>query len=182
MRGACQRGQSMIEFAMIAPICLALLVGGVDTGNYVLDHMVAAQAVRQGVRVAAQLGPGGCPQASCYPDPIDQQIADRVLAISGIECGRRYQIPPGWPQGGMRDFELISLTIEDASGQTNWASTLRPCSGGWSEGYPLNQRSNKPPVGRIAVTLRADYHPALSPQLSFPITERAVMDIQQDIG
>ena len=53
------RGQAMVEFALILPLFLILLMGMLEFG-VVFDHRNAmAYAVREGARVGASLGNGG---------------------------------------------------------------------------------------------------------------------------
>ncbi|MEA2646118.1 MAG: hypothetical protein QOE92_1201, partial [Chloroflexota bacterium] len=148
----------------------------------VVDHLVAAQGVRQAVRLAAELGPDGCRAgASCNPTSTDLKIANRVLSITGIGCGAGTYLPtPGGGTGGMRDFEVFEIQVRDA--RTGHTSSYRPCGGSYTGAYPLNERGNKPPtVGRIEVGFIGLYRPAMAPGITFPIEERAIMDIQQDL-
>lgn len=47
------RGQSMVEFALIAPVLCLLVFGGFDIGIAMWRKMIMNQAVISGVRVAA---------------------------------------------------------------------------------------------------------------------------------
>ena len=47
------RGQSLVEFALVFPIFVALLFGVVDAGRLIYMNTVVSQAAREGARLAA---------------------------------------------------------------------------------------------------------------------------------
>lgn len=49
-----EAGTSMIEFALIAPVLLFLVIGLIDVGRYTFDAILAANAARAGVQYGAQ--------------------------------------------------------------------------------------------------------------------------------
>jgi Flp pilus assembly protein TadG len=49
-----QRGTSMVEFALVAPVLAFLLVGLVDVGRYTYYAIVASHAARAGVQYGSQ--------------------------------------------------------------------------------------------------------------------------------
>ena len=58
-RRAGERGQSLVEFTLILPVFLLVLLGMLEYGS-AYDHRTAmAYAVREGARVGASLGNGG---------------------------------------------------------------------------------------------------------------------------
>ena len=50
----CDRGTSMIEFAIVAPVFALLLVGAMEIGQYTYFAILATHAARAGVQYAAQ--------------------------------------------------------------------------------------------------------------------------------
>ncbi len=59
-----RRGQAMVEFALILPLFLIILMGALEFGS-AYDHRTAmAYAVREGARVGASLGNGGANPAA----------------------------------------------------------------------------------------------------------------------
>lgn len=63
-RGARDRGQSLVEFTLILPVFLLVLLGMLEYGS-AYDHRTAmAYAVREGARVGASLGNGGSNSAT----------------------------------------------------------------------------------------------------------------------
>src|SRR5256886_17284903 len=57
-RPARQRGQSLAEMAVVIPVLVFLLMGGFDASVMISDKITAGYAVRQGARLAAEIGGG----------------------------------------------------------------------------------------------------------------------------
>src|SRR3989440_12497540 len=55
-RPARQRGQSLAEMAVVIPVLVFLLMGGFDASVMISDKITAGYAVRQGARLAAEIG------------------------------------------------------------------------------------------------------------------------------
>ena len=51
-RARSQRSQSLVEFAIVAPLLLFLIFGIVDFGRVIYVYITLSQAVNEGVRVA----------------------------------------------------------------------------------------------------------------------------------
>ncbi|MBN1877796.1 MAG: pilus assembly protein [Anaerolineae bacterium] len=67
-----KRAQSMVEFALVLPLLLLLLLGMVEAGYAFYDYMVVANANREGIRFASR-GQGFTAT----------QIAERVVVAGG---------------------------------------------------------------------------------------------------
>jgi hypothetical protein len=52
LRGA-SRGQTLVEFALVLPVFLAILFGLVDLGRFVVADNILSQAAREGARLAS---------------------------------------------------------------------------------------------------------------------------------
>jgi Flp pilus assembly protein TadG len=50
----CESGASLVEFAVVAPFLILLLIGLIDLGRYTYDGILAANAARAGVQYGAQ--------------------------------------------------------------------------------------------------------------------------------
>jgi Flp pilus assembly protein TadG len=50
----CQRGTSSIEFAIVAPLLILLLIGLIEVGRYTYFAILAAHAARAGAQYAAE--------------------------------------------------------------------------------------------------------------------------------
>lgn len=53
------RGQTLVEFALILPVLLLLVIGMMDFGLIINQHMIMAEAAREGARSAALGGSNG---------------------------------------------------------------------------------------------------------------------------
>lgn len=91
-----QKGQSMVEFAMILPVILIMVLGMVEMG-FAISHSTTIQtATRQGARVGSQLvnggGPLGCGNGQS-PDAalVDPQI---IAAVEGALASPGSPIDP----------------------------------------------------------------------------------------
>jgi Flp pilus assembly protein TadG len=90
------RGQSLVEFALVLPLFLVMLMGVVDVGRAIWAQNSLASAAREGARYAIVHGGtdyNTCPvgptartvipaaDATCpYPSPSKQSIVDAVVA------------------------------------------------------------------------------------------------------
>jgi Flp pilus assembly protein TadG len=52
-RGSRERGAAAVEFALVLPLLLLLVLGGIDYGIYFSDSMALRDAARTGARTAA---------------------------------------------------------------------------------------------------------------------------------
>lgn len=76
-----QPGQSLVEFALISPILLFMLLGVIDTGLLLATKNTVAYACRQGARLMEAYGAGN--SASSNPDPSILQAMVDALRSSG---------------------------------------------------------------------------------------------------
>ena len=72
MRRRKERGQSVVELALILPMLILIAIGVLEAGYAMRNHLVVSAANREGIRFAAR---GRFTQAS---------IADRVIAAGGV--------------------------------------------------------------------------------------------------
>src|SRR2546422_4550836 len=92
-------GQSVVELAIIIPFLVILLLGGFNTTMLVSDKLMAGYTVRQGARLAAELG-GQRTNPGVTQSQIDQRIVRNVLAVAS----------------GMRYVGLTEIDIYQANG------------------------------------------------------------------
>src|SRR6202022_1223686 len=76
-----KRAQSLVELAVTIPVMAILLLGGFDCTMLIWDKLAAGYAVRQGVRLASELG-GRQTNPTATQAAIDKKIARNVLAIT----------------------------------------------------------------------------------------------------
>jgi Flp pilus assembly protein TadG len=73
-------GQSLLEFALCAPVLITLLLMGLDVAILIQDKVVAQGATREGARLAAFMGGDqsnpGVPAAT-----LDQKVVQDIIAI-----------------------------------------------------------------------------------------------------
>lgn len=75
-----QRGQAMLEFALVVPVVAVLVFGGLYVTLLIGDDLKAGYAVGEGVRLAAQLG-GRQSNPTATTAVIDASIVGDVLAV-----------------------------------------------------------------------------------------------------
>ena len=87
----CQRGQSLVEFALLLPVFMVLLLGLLEFGFVFAHHQGLEYATREGARTGAALsngqdGQNGLPVATTCTKIDDQIIAavQRVLDRQGL--------------------------------------------------------------------------------------------------
>jgi hypothetical protein len=87
-----RRGQSLVEFALVIPLILLMLIGLINFGFLFYSHMTLEYATREGARVASALANGGgtlgcgTGQSPNWATVDDHTIAavQRVLVSAGI--------------------------------------------------------------------------------------------------
>ncbi|HYM50603.1 MAG TPA: TadE family protein [Candidatus Limnocylindrales bacterium] len=79
--GRRRRGQALVELALTIPLIGVLLMGGFDVTMMISDRLAAAYAVRQGARLAAELG-GLQTNPGVSQATIDKKIVRNVLAVT----------------------------------------------------------------------------------------------------
>ena len=100
------RGQSLVEFALVFPIIVLLIVGFVEVGRAVFAFNTIANAARQGARVAAvnQLADvTECDASRPIEDPYDPHwsykgcamVAAKTIGVGASDISIAYEPPPG---------------------------------------------------------------------------------------
>src|SRR3989442_8530013 len=78
-RPAHKRGQSLAEMAVVIPVLVFLLMGGFDASVMISDKITAGYAVRQGARLAAEIG-GAHTTGLTTPQRHNQIVPHRLSA------------------------------------------------------------------------------------------------------
>lgn len=106
-RGQSDRGQSMVEFALMAPLVLFLFIGVIVAGIFALNYVQLANAVRDGARAAAVCGGAGrgaangaltptLPDGSaCTDTNLINYVKDRFAAIDKNLANLNVTLPTG---------------------------------------------------------------------------------------
>lgn len=83
-----QRGQGLVEFALVFPIIVLLLIATFDMGRAVYAYTSIANAARQGARVAAvnQLYPAGSVTTCAENMPVEDMTSGGTPTWSARAC------------------------------------------------------------------------------------------------
>jgi hypothetical protein len=135
-----QRGQGMIEFAIIVPVFLLLLMGMLEFGFVFTNNLSLEYATREGARAGSTLSNGGTGATASECNAIDPSIIDSVLkvlkspgspivgypnAVSSINIWQSDQA--GQPLGSNINVWANKLdgTFTFTQGTVNWAACSR---------------------------------------------------------
>jgi len=77
-----ERGAAALEFALVLPLLLLLVLGGIDYGLFINDSMVVRDAARNAARAGA-IGDFASQSDCDQPDPLDQVACSAVGGASG---------------------------------------------------------------------------------------------------
>ncbi len=140
-------GQSLAEMAVAIPFMVLLLLGGLDASLMLANKTTAGYAVRQGARLAAELG-GIQTNPTSTTGQIDSQIVQNVLAVA-------------------QSMKSVTLTEIDIYAPGSMDGVYRPSSdpvdqyfvsGGTSatpgiQTFPIQNRNQTPP-GETSIGVR----------------------------
>jgi len=176
-----QRGQSLVEFAMILPVIMFLLLGMVEMGFAINHNTSIVTATRQGARVGAELVNGSSKTGHPCSDSsgaatVDPQI---IAAVEGVLTS------PGSPVAVSQVTQIVIFEVKDdgtaahnmtPSGNKNvWVSsvdgtghptgTLLPGSTtqhmyfapGTPSSYPASGRCGTAPASGIGISITYTY-------------------------
>jgi Flp pilus assembly protein TadG len=181
--GTGERGQAMVEFTLVLPVFLLILLGTLEYGA-AMDHRTAmAYAVREGARVGASLGKGGSNPTGVDPAivaAVQRGLTDPIL-IEDITSIEIFKADPstgpntGKPMPGkINKYDRAGNLV----GTAGWPATTRV------QGLGLNGDS-------IGVTVRYDFHPVTPlasviglifggnpPYTTLPMSDTAVIHLE----
>jgi hypothetical protein len=129
-----QRSQSIVEFALIAPVLLLILFGIVDFGRVIYIYATLNQAVHEGARTAIRASPL-LPTNNDVETAVKHHAVDVSLANPCPNGPITASVPPanqGWIYITEPDppstAEALSPTLQDAPGGQMWAVSNGSCS------------------------------------------------------
>src|SRR5207245_11604621 len=107
-----QRSQSMVEFAIVAPLLLLLIFGIVDFGRVIYTYITLNQAVNEAVRVAIRDSP-------LLPTNSDVESAAKIHAadVNLANPCANWPITPAVPPPN-QDWLYITAPDPPSAGQT----------------------------------------------------------------
>jgi Flp pilus assembly protein TadG len=91
------RGQALVEFALVAPILIIMILSIIELGRFIFAYEVANSAVREGTRYAIvhgyySLAPVGPLPAS--PDNACPPTTASTTAVANVVQQNAYTLPP----------------------------------------------------------------------------------------
>jgi len=101
-----RRGQSLVEFALVVPILLLMLVGIIEFGRAWNVSQTVTDAARQGARIAAVLSGRGWLDPE-ITDSVDATVAASLLNGAHINCNSCVENIVG---AGVRDA-AVTVTV-----------------------------------------------------------------------
>jgi Flp pilus assembly protein TadG len=114
------RGQALVEFALVIPIFLVLLIGLIEGGRYVFHSEILNHATREGARYGVIHGANSdCPSgpmadgsASCDPDGnnIRQAVLDATVGL--VEAGELDVLAPTWTPNNNNRGSTITVSVQ----------------------------------------------------------------------
>jgi hypothetical protein len=129
-----QRCQSLVEFAIVAPLLLVLLFAVVDFGRVIYVYVTLNQAVNEGARVAIRASPllptNSDVEAAVRTHAVDVSLANPCpngpLTATAPPAGQGwiYITEPNPPSTA----EAISPTLDNAPGGQMWSVASGACS------------------------------------------------------
>ena len=164
-----RRGQSLAEMAVVIPVLVFLLMGGFDATVLITNKVTAGYAVRQGARLAAELG-GTQTNPAASTQNYDQQVVRNVLAVTR-----------GLTAAGVMESDIYAPSKADGSYTAGdpvdqyliSGTTLSP----GKQTFPVSNRNQTPPdetsIG-IRVVWRYSPPAGVFPQ-NMQLTDYAVM-------
>lgn len=75
-------GQSLVELAIATPVLLGLLLGAFNVAVLVSNKVIAGNAVRQGARLASEIGGLQTNPSPATTNSVDQDILRNVFAVA----------------------------------------------------------------------------------------------------
>jgi Flp pilus assembly protein TadG len=163
-----QRGQAVLETALITPILVLLIFGAFNAGVLLSDKVDVDSAARAGARLGAGIGGAQRPDASTATAAIDADIVQNVLVVANaINYASVTQITIYKPSRADGVY-----TAGDPADIFNGSGVQTS-----STGYPLTARNQSPPnQSPLGVKVDWTYKPPLGLNtVSLTMSEYAVM-------
>lgn len=120
-RRLCTRGQALVEFALVLPLILLLLVGILEFGRAWNEHQIVTDAARAAARTAALADP-------TVTVGTIQAVVDTALAYGGIDprTAQRDLPDPSAPEGTPMTVEIrVPYRFFLVGTLLNWATNRR---------------------------------------------------------
>lgn len=144
-----RRGQSLVEFALVAPVFLLMLFGLVDMGRLVHANSALSQAAREGARVAAVqaywIGETG---TDCGPGGPTCPANEAAFRTNVLTAANGMMVAVGTISGAQLHVSCTAASASTPSGA--WTSPPNACS---------SQNVRQSPGARVSVRVAMDFTP-----------------------
>ena len=107
MQRRSQRGQSLVEFALVLPILLILVLGIVDFGMGLRAYVTLTNATREGARFAAVGNPAGTYPADCTGSSSDSAVGRVCTTLSGLDLDGMQTVSVVYPDGQLPGNSVV---------------------------------------------------------------------------
>jgi Flp pilus assembly protein TadG len=117
-----ERGQALVEFALVLPILATLILGIVQFGIVLHDYLALADAVRTGARQAAVTHDAGAASSAVLNSASELKTTDLNVAVSPSNSwspGSDVTVSASYPY----DISLLGIVVK--SGRLNAQTTDR---------------------------------------------------------
>ncbi len=117
-RGLRERGQSIVEVALILPIALVLMAGAIDMGRLFFARVAIENAAREGAVFAANNPRCDTAERSDCGDPntVDWRVRNEATSLDGLVTSFTCDAPNGTPRGSVADCsdgDSFTVTVGD---------------------------------------------------------------------
>lgn len=137
------RGQTLLEFALVLPLLITIIIAGVDLARYVALHGAADAASREATRYASAVGPTGEPLR-------------RYVNCAGIRAAAQGAAP----NLNLSATSAVTITWVDGDGDSLPGPATCPTP---------PPAANIHRLDRIVVTVRTNFQPTVSLLPAFEI-------------
>ncbi len=117
-----ERGAAAVEFALLLPLLMVILLGTIDWGYYFFVEQVVTNAAREGARVGS-LTPAGTATADATSASDAQTAAQSYLTAGGLDGakatvtvnavapGPSIQVTVSYPTGSITGFTVLAALM-----------------------------------------------------------------------
>jgi Flp pilus assembly protein TadG len=146
--GRNERGAAAAEMALVTPLLLLIMAGGLEVGNYFMDEHRLVKAVRDGARYVAR-------KDFTYFQNCDAAPVDTVVPIENVVADTQALIRTSYLSGGTDQLSnwtggTISVTTRCSTGDgtTNYAGIYKGMANG---------------ARKVEISASVNYLPVLAP-------------------
>jgi len=150
-----QRGASLVEFALVLPILIVLIIGGIDALQLVTSHYLVAWATREAAHQAALDGGASTQAEQLAAVILENGITDATYATVAVACPAscaryqpitvtiRYTASVWVPLGPFNTIQIVRTATRASERDGAAAQTAEPAS---DAGAPSPVRRAAAPV------------------------------------